>query len=190
MIASLMTSQKQLTYLLILSLLPALAALAGCRKSETVALKVGALNITQSEFDKAFQNSGFPNDPASRQRFTEQYVNEKLILMEAERQGFDKDPRFLDEIQTLWEERLLKSAMLAKFEQSAGSIDATEEEVDQIYQESKTDSSLPAAPQVAKDKIRMMIVQEKQNQLLLRWIDSLRSQTKISINEQKLGLNK
>ena len=152
-------------------------------------IKIGNVEVTQDEFDQAFQLTHAEDNAQNRRMFMEQYVNQKLILMEAEHRGLDQDPQFLNEIQTFWEDRLLKTAMLLKFEEHAKSTQATDAEVDQIYEENKTNKSLPADSTKAKDQIRGMIAQEKQNKLLVDWLDALRKKTNIYVDEHKLGLN-
>lgn len=164
--------------------------LCGCKKSDAVVLRVGPVSVTQAEFEEAFKASAFKDDPEGRRAFSGHYVNQKLILLEAERQGLDKDPQFLSEIQKFWQERLLRASMLAKYEEYQPVAQATDEEVNQIYEASKGGTILPEDPQKAKDQIRMMIAQEKQNQLLANWLDSLKQKTPIYLNEQRLGLKK
>ncbi len=180
-------SRKQIIYFLSVIFL---LLLCGCQKTDAVALRVGPVAVTQNEFEKAFKASQLPDDPDNRRMFTDQYVNKKLILIDAERRGIDKDPEFLDEIQVFWEERLLKASMLVKFEEYAPVIRATDEEVDRIYEESKNSKALPGDPQKAKERIRMMIAQEKQNQLLAEWLDSLKQKNRVRIDEQRLGFKK
>lgn len=172
----------------ILSLVFVLAS-AGCQKPDKAAIKVGPLKVSRVEFEQAFKASELPNEPEYRRIFMEQYVNQKLILMEARKEGVDKDPQLLDDLQKYWQDRLLKASMLLKFEEYEKATQASDEEVDQIYQETRGNQSLPEDPQQAKDQIRLMIVHEKQNKLLVDWLASLRKKTDVYVDEQQLGLN-
>jgi hypothetical protein len=83
---------------------------------EPTALKVGNVSVTQSEFEAAFKASphGQRDTPDSRRQFLETYALRLMVLEEAINEGLDKDPKFLKEIELLWQDALSKRIMEKK----------------------------------------------------------------------------
>jgi len=91
--------------------------LCACSKpGEPTALKVGDVAVTQSEFEAAFQASpqGRRDTPESRRQFLESYAVRFMVLEEALAQGMDKDPKFLKEVESFWQQTLVKRIMEKK----------------------------------------------------------------------------
>ena len=106
-----------------------LLACAGCGNAQplsspdTVA-RVDHYVITRQEFDEAYKNSHFgaQGTPASRQIFLNNMINQKLILLDAEKQGLDKDKEFLKMVENFWQQSLLTMAMQEK-SREGGNLD-------------------------------------------------------------------
>ncbi len=93
---------------------------AGCQAPSAqpteVVAQVGPYAIGKDEFDAAFKASSYAtqDDAASRQAFLENMINQKLILLEAQAQGLDKDKEFLKMIENFWQQSLLTVALQSK----------------------------------------------------------------------------
>ena len=77
-----------------------LAFILGCQSKESqqaVVARVGSYVITQDEFDEAYKNSAYGREHNLfyRSAFLKNMINQKLILLDAERRGLDRDPQFL-----------------------------------------------------------------------------------------------
>ncbi|MCU0665480.1 MAG: SurA N-terminal domain-containing protein [Candidatus Omnitrophica bacterium] len=144
--------------------------ISGCVKSNdsaggTVLARVNNYKITQDEFEEEFRSSAYyANDTLqSRKNFLNLLINRKLIMQDAQKKGLDKDRDFLKMIQRFWEQSLLQRA----FEAKNRSLDA----------------------QVSDNKSQDILRQKKAD-LMDAWIDDLRKQASISINENLLIGNK
>ena len=92
--------------------------ISGCHgpSSEKVVAQVGNYSITQSEFEDAYKNSTHsPSTPVeSRRDFLKNMINQKLILLDAERQGLDRNKEFLKMVESFWQQSLLTMALKEK----------------------------------------------------------------------------
>jgi len=89
-----------------------LVLLAGCQPkppAEQVIAKVGACEITRDEFEGKFKASSYgARDTAdSRRAFLNNMINQKLIILDAQARGLDKDKSFLRRIENFWEQSLV-----------------------------------------------------------------------------------
>jgi hypothetical protein len=98
-----------------------LVTLAGCGNSQpspsqdTVA-QVGNYVITRQEFEEAYKDSSYGalGTAASRRAFLNNMINQKLILLDAEKRGLDKDKDFLKMVENFWQQSLLTLALQEK----------------------------------------------------------------------------
>ncbi len=93
-----------------------LAFVLGCQSKEpqqVVVARVGSYVITQDEFEEAYKNSAYgrKNNPFYRSAFLNNMINQKLILLDAERRGLDRNPQFLRMIENFWQQSLLTIAL-------------------------------------------------------------------------------
>lgn len=105
-----------------------LAFVLGCQSKEpqqTVVARVGTYVITQDEFEESYKNSAYgrQHNPFYRSAFLNNMINQKLILLDAERRGLDRDPQFLKMIENFWQQSLLTIALQEKTKEG-GNLDA------------------------------------------------------------------
>ena len=97
-----------------------LLVLSGCgaphQDAKDVVARVGSYVITREEFEDAYKNSsyGAQKTLSSRQAFLNNMINQKLILLDAENHGLDKDKEFLKMVENFWQQSLLTAALQAK----------------------------------------------------------------------------
>ena len=98
-----------------------LLILAGCGNSQPSPLqdtiaKVGDYVITRQEFDEAYKDSSYGTlgTLASRRIFLNNMINQKLIILAAEKEGLDKNKKFLKMVESFWQQSLLTMAMQDK----------------------------------------------------------------------------
>lgn len=107
-----------------------LLALAGCGNSQPTAsqdsvAQVGNYVITRQEFNEAYKDSryGAEGSFASRKAFLNNMINQKLILLDAEKRGLDKNKEFLKMVENFWQQSLLTMAMQEKVKEG-GNLDS------------------------------------------------------------------
>jgi hypothetical protein len=77
---------------------------------------VGSYVITVDEFEESFMNSSFSNQKTlvNKQAFLENMINQKLILIDAQAKGLDKNPEFLKMVGNFWQQSLVTAALKEK----------------------------------------------------------------------------
>ena len=92
--------------------------------SHDVVAQVGNYVITRQEFEEAYKDSsyGAQGTLASRKTFLNNMINQKLILLDAEKKGLDKNKEFLKMVENFWQQSLLTIAMQEKVREG-GNLD-------------------------------------------------------------------
>jgi len=87
--------------------------------------RVGAYVITKDEFDEAYKNSAYgrQHNQFYRSAFLNNMITQKLILLDAQRRGLDRDPQFLKMVENVWQQSLLTFALQEKTKEG-GNLDA------------------------------------------------------------------
>ncbi len=101
---------------------------AGCQSQgpepKEVVARVGSYVISKAEFDESFKASSFASQDtrAAREAFLNNMINKKLILLDAQAKGLDKDADFLKMVEHFWQQSLVTVALQAKT-QEGGNLD-------------------------------------------------------------------
>ncbi len=100
-------------------LILALIAVVGCTPKppqEKVLVQVGDYVITEEDFIEAYRNSAYAvhDSLESKKEFLDNMINQKLILLDAQKQGLDKEKEFLKMIENFWQQSLLTVAIQEK----------------------------------------------------------------------------
>ncbi|MEW5895201.1 MAG: hypothetical protein AB1650_05545 [Candidatus Omnitrophota bacterium] len=168
--------------------LSVLILLYGCSRRDQIALRIGPVNFSAVEFEEAFRESQYVNmGKLGREMFLEQFIDTKLVLLEAESRGLDKDPGFLKDIQRFWEQALLKRIVARENDHFAGKVKVSEDEIQEYYQQHRQDFNGRELGEI-HDQVKWVLIKIKQSQLLSQWMNSLRTKTDIKINKELLGI--
>ena len=157
---------------------------------EKVAVKINGHVITVREFNELYEATGpEKTDTAARERFLDNLITRKLLILEAKKAGLDQQEDFLKSIKNFWEQTLLKSLIDKRVTDSAADVQVSDEEIEKAYQKwlLENPGSLKDAGEV-RSMIRWQIVQEKQAKALLTWTDELRSHADIQVDRKAVGL--
>jgi hypothetical protein len=162
---------------------------SGCAKKQKPVITIGPIEISAQEFESAFQQGKLQSGgELTRAEFLQLYINRKLFLKEAEFLGLDKDPQFIQSLQTFWEQSLMKSVIARKINESTLVIRVSDNEIVDYYERHKdTDFSGKQLADV-KTQIKMLLFQIKQKLQLQEWIKNLRKSTKINIDYRQLQI--
>jgi len=170
-------------WILILSFI---IGISGCKPKETAALSIGKVPISAEEFDQAFIRSNFALDPKEgRKKFLEFFISAKLILIEAERMGLDKDPHFLQNVQHYWEQALLKQVVNVKSKELIPLESADEKAIKAYYDRHKQSFSGKELNDV-REQIKWILLQAAQNKAIEDWIAQLRAKIEVKIDYKAL----
>ncbi len=161
----------------------------GQRDKEKTAIKIGRIDVTAQEFEEAFNSSSAAQEnPSARKEFLDTFISRKLILKEAEREGLDKDPEFLKDVQLFWEQSLLKLMLSRKMKELSMDIKVGEDEIRDYYSMHKDEEFSGKSLSEVHDKIKWLLFHQKQKQALQDWIDSLKKKTRIDVDYKALNI--
>jgi len=94
--------------------------LGGCLtptpQNDKVVAKIDSYIITQQEFDEAYNDSTHELSAPiqSRQEFLNKMIDQKLILLDAQAHGMDKNKEFLKMVENFWQQSLMTMALKQK----------------------------------------------------------------------------
>lgn len=165
-------------------------ACAPQKSPEPIAIKINDHAVTVTEFQEVYSEQGpEKQDADSREKFVENLITRKLLLLEAQKEGLDQKKDFLKSIKNFWEQTLLKKVVDQKVSELAAGIQASDSEIEQAYGQwvLKNPGSLKDKNEV-RDLVRWQIIQEKQAQALQEWTDELRKRAQIQVNRKAVGL--
>ncbi len=161
-----------------------------CDVKDKAVITIDDIEVTKTEFEKAFHRSRFASMEEGREAFLDSYIYTKLILKEAENMGLDKDPEFLNEIQSFWEKALLKLVLSKKSDELAALVDISDRQVRGYYQKNKEKLFVGRKLAEVYDQIKWFIIQEEQSSVMEEWAESLKKKAKIKIDHSRLGVKK
>lgn len=165
---------------------------AGCAKekskSQQVLAKINNYALTVRDFNEEVSltrgNKSLSADPLeAKKQLLEEIINKKILIMQAQKLNFDKDKAFMKEIERYWEQALLKLLLKRKSEELVGTINVSDKEVQQEYQKMKEEDSLIGSLQSLAHQLREELLDRKRMEALEAWIEGLRKNTKVEINE-------
>lgn len=149
---------KRIVYLIII--ISALAVLTGCAQKPKKEVIATIGNYPIYEEDLVSEADLYP--PAylktlTKEQILEELIRKKILLIEAQRQGLDRQPEFMKMIERFWEQSLLRSLLDKKSKELLSSLKGTEKER-----------------------------KERASQIIEDWVEELRKNTTISIDKEKL----
>jgi hypothetical protein len=164
---------------------------AGCSGKEKPAISIGTIQITASEFEDAYLKTKVSRGTEiSRKEFLDFLITRKLVLQEAEILGLDKDPQFLESLQSFWEQALLKLVLARKLNEWSLIGKVSEKEIETYYQRHK-ESDFPGKElSEVRGQIKALLFRIKQQLEIQRWTSSLKRNSSINIDYDLLQIPK
>lgn len=135
-----------------------------CKKDEVVA-KINNYSLTESDFLNevrliAPQKYNIANTEKAKEGALNELITKKVLLQEAQKANFDKDGKFMKEIERYWEQALLKLLMKQKVDEFSRNI----------------------SPEIPFET-RQQILQTE----ISKWISDIRNSAKIKIYKENLN---
>ena len=157
------------------------------KKEEKPAVTIGKIRISAEDFQREFESSRLAKE-GRRKDFLDTFISRKLILLEAERLGLDKDPEFLRDVQDFWEQSLLKLVLSKRIKELVAGVDIDEKEVRSYYRRNKSAKFADKEFEQVYDQIKWVLLRDKQEETIQNWADSLRKDTEVTIDYKLLGI--
>lgn len=127
------------------------------------------------------------NDIETKKEIIDEMIQKELLLQEAQKQNLDKEKSFMKTIELYWEQTLIKNLIEKKSREIAATVEVTENEIQQYYNKIKeTDPSLPNMMSMRKE-IKDFLTSQKQTLALDEWVESLKKQADIQIDQELLN---
>lgn len=172
-------------YLLLTIILSVAVGGCGPGAPKELVAKVNNYEITREKFEEEFKDSvyGQADSKESRKAFLDNLINQKLILQDAEGQGYDKEQGFLRMIERFWEQSLLTVALEKKTKEIQRSVAVSDNEIRKLYdalvKEGKTDKPF----EVVRTQMQGELTKMRRTQALNDWIVQLRKKAQIQIDD-------
>ncbi|MFA5334936.1 MAG: hypothetical protein WC316_04730 [Candidatus Omnitrophota bacterium] len=150
---------KKLIWLMLVAL--AVSCLQGCSRGKPgkeVIATIGSYSLYRSDFMSEL--SLYPaeyRDKVTKEQILDGIIQKKILLLEAQRRGLDRDPQFMNMVERFWEQSLLRSLLDVKSEEVLSSIPETDK-----------DRNLKASEEIRS------------------WIEELKVKTPVDINVKAL----
>ena len=177
---------KSTRYLILMFALVFVMACAEKSPGRKIVARINNYEISKEEFERKFRVSIFAtqNTPQGRREFLNHLINQKLILQDAQEKGLDKTRNFLGTIENYWEQTLLRIALKQKARELAGSYPVPEEDVRALYNRRMEAGVIKTSFEQAAPLLRHEIAKSKETEALSVWLDGLRKEADIKINEE------
>ncbi|MEI6437994.1 MAG: hypothetical protein WCO69_04505 [Candidatus Omnitrophota bacterium] len=167
--------------------------LVGCgsniKPKELVVFSVDGYSVTLSEFNDGFDKSDYAEREdieKARAEYAQHLIDQKLILLDAQKKGIDKDQEFLKSIERLWEQSLTSVALGRKLHDIDAGLTLSEPELRQFYENMVKSGITTKSYEDVYPQIKAQAQKQMQSRLLDEWLKSLRSGATIDINKNLL----
>jgi len=160
------------------------------QKDDKAAIKINDYSMTADEFTELFLEQLPAKDTIqARKLFLENIIIRKLVLQEAQKQGLDKQKDFLKAIENFWEQSLLTIVIDKKTREFAKDLYVTEAELKRYYDKWQQDNpDTPKEFSQVEGSIEALLRRKKQKIRLNSWVEELRKQANIKIDDKKIGI--
>jgi hypothetical protein len=189
-----MKPKKIFALLIVLLLISALVFVVyGNRKPSKpfspVLASVSGYDIMTDEFEEGFSTSAFAarsDRLQARREYLETVINQKLILLDAQKKNIDKAPDFLKSVERFWAQSLLTVALGQKTLELQKGVNVREEDVRRIYESMVKDGVTEKPFEDVYPQIKWQAEKQIQTQRLNAWVESLRKGAVVNINDNVL----
>ncbi len=136
---------------------------------------------TELELDEDFKLTN-----QAKRNFLEEIMRKQLLIQEAKKLKLDTKDEFIRAIQRYWESTLIRNLIDLKSQEINKKIYVSQEEIETRYKEmAKSEGTLPPLTET-QETIKKELEEEKKTRILKEWINDLRQNAKIEINEELL----
>jgi hypothetical protein len=158
--------------------------------SETL-VKINEYEMPLEEYQRQLKaelelDEHFKVTQEAKRDFLEDMITKELLVQEAKRLKLDRREPFVHAIERYWESTLIRDLMDLKAKEIGQRTVVSEEEIESQYKSlKKEEPNCPPLDQI-REKIHGEALEKKKRMVLKRWVESLRSQAKVEVNEHLL----
>lgn len=127
------------------------------------------------------------SDWVAKDAILDNLITKKLLIMEAQNQGLDRDRVFMKEVERFWEQSLVKLLLKKKGREFATHISVSEDEMRQEYERRKRQDETVQEPfEAAASDIKQDLLGQKYEAAYEEWLEGLRKKVVIKTNSDIL----
>lgn len=163
----------------------------GSPESTRVVAEINGFKLTQAEYlgqltaELEFERD-FKLTNEAKKEFLEQIIRRELLIQEAQRQKLDRQKKFVKAIERYWESTLIRDLLEIKGEQVGKTVIVSQADAASKYEQMKAaGEDLPPFPEI-RSRIVDELREEKKSLMLTQWIDGLRKDAKVEIDDELL----
>ena len=148
--------------------------------------------LTLNEFNAQLKeeleyDNDFKLNHDAKKRFMDQIITKEILIQEAKRRKLDRKEAFIRAIERYWESTLIRDLMAIEGQKIEKHTVVSQEEIKARYDAMlKSDPDLSPLTTV-QEQVAQQILNEKKQQALEDWIVRLKTNAKITINEELLN---
>lgn len=139
---------------------------------------------TELEVEKQFKLTN-----ETKRDFMEKLIRKELLIQEGKKLGLDRTKEFAESITRYWESTLIRTLMEMKSREIKDKSFISEEEINIRYAEMEQSIENIPPVEVLYDDIKQILLDEKMTEELKRWIDVLRKNATVEIDEELYSQN-
>jgi len=161
------------------------------KKEGDVLAKINDYELTLLEFEYQLveeleMDKDFKLTKEAKKEFLDQLIRKEILIQEAKKLKMDRRQKFIRTIERYWESTLIRDLMELKGKEISKRTSVSEEEIRARYEKMKaSEPDLPPFEDM-KQKISAKIGEDKKRARLIAWINGLKKNAKIEIDEQLL----
>lgn len=128
----------------------------------------------------------------AKEAILDNLITKKLLIIEAQNQGLDRDRAFMKEVERFWEQSLIKLLVRKKGEEFSCRVSVDDDEVRQEYERRRGAGETEGDLESESVGIRSDLLAGKYELLYEEWLESLRKKAAIKVDKdilEKMDLN-
>jgi len=137
--------------------------------------------------DELEMDQDFKLTREARKEFLDQLIRKELLIQEAKRLKLDRKKNFVRTIERYWESTLIRNLMELKGKEISKRTVVAQEEIESRYEKMKKSDPDLAPLKNMQEKVAGQILEEKKRKRLVAWINELRKDAKIEIDQELLS---
>ena len=165
------------------------------KKEEVIVLsKINDYVLTLDEFrvqlaQEVKLDREFKLTKQAKNEFLDQLISKEILIQEAKRLNLDRKEKFIRAIERYWESTLIRNLMETKGQEIEKCCVVSQEEIEMRYNEMKNlDENQPPLESI-QQKICNKIMEDKKCGILEEWVNQLKKNATIEINQELLSKN-
>lgn len=186
-------------FIAIISVPVFILSLLGCADdrsgNERVLARINDYELSLNEFDRQLfsemeMDPEFKLTVKAKKAFLEQLIRKELMIQEAVRLKMDREEKFVKAIERYWQSTLIRDLLLHRGDDINQTTYISQAEIEARYLQMKKEEETDLDLKKVKDQIIAELKEEKKTKKLQNWVNDLRKNATIEIDQELLQKGK